>query len=196
MRWSDREAGLAGGHPGERLVAANRVGQIFVVEFAEPGLVIPHIHLRWCAGHEEVDAAFRCGRKIRQVQRRSGGQRGFGGVRHAGEDFVAHQGRQASPSQRLAHAAKKMPAAGEAQPFFTQRLWHRKIVNRRAFAVIVATGMLRQWFLRIHLFTTASRFSAALETSIQDASSGAGMDLSTLLSPTFNSWAAAAGSLE
>ena len=55
---------------------------------------------------------------------------------------------------------------------------------------------LLAWLLRLHLFITASRFSAMLETSIHAASSGAGIVLSTLLSPTFSSRTAAAGSLE
>ena len=64
----NRKTSLAGSHARQRLVAANRVGQVLVVERGEPGLVIPHVHLRRGARHEEIDATLRRGWKVRHTQ--------------------------------------------------------------------------------------------------------------------------------
>lgn len=41
----DRETGLAGGHAGERLATAHRLGQVAVEETGQGGLVVPRLEL-------------------------------------------------------------------------------------------------------------------------------------------------------
>ena len=62
-----------------------------------------------------------------------------------------------------------MPARCERLPFFTHGQRQRQVVDGRTFAAMVATcALLKLDSSRFHLFKTASRFIAALATSIQE----------------------------
>src|SRR5690242_3679573 len=71
MRGCDWEARLTGGHTGQRLVSAYGIGKIFIELARERRLVIPQVHLRWSARHEEIDCSFCLRRKIGQTMRAS-----------------------------------------------------------------------------------------------------------------------------
>src|SRR6266853_7012659 len=97
MRRSNRKTGLACGHPRKRLVAANGIGQVFVVKRGEPRLVVPQVHLRGSARHEEVDAALGRGWKVRQMKRFTARQSGTRSAGRSGENFIAQEDRQSRP---------------------------------------------------------------------------------------------------
>ena len=77
-----------------------------------------------------------------------------------------------------------MAASGELLPFFSQGKRDRQVVNRRPFAAVVTAFVVIRWIVGFHLFSTASRFMAALATIIHDASSSSCKSRSRLLSPT------------
>src|SRR4029434_5740442 len=93
-----------------------------------------------------------------------------------------------------------MSARGERLPFLTKRKRQRQIVDRGAFSAVVGAfaaikqSFLSHWFISSHLFKTASKFIAALATSIHDANSSARNSMSGRLSPTETRFTAEASS--
>src|SRR6266404_9174447 len=178
MRWRNRKARLARSHAGQRLSASHGVRQILVIATRESRLVVPQIHLRWRAGHEKIDRALGLWSKVRHVvgcrrwlriTRRSNDVRRQGAAKQSGKTC---------PAKRLAHAAEEMSARCQPLPLFTkfERDW--KVVNRGSRAAMIRTASAFFVKVRSHLFNTASRFMAALATSIHEASSSARIPLS------------------
>ena len=69
----DREALLRGGHAGEPLAFANRVGQLGAAQTVERGLIVEQVHLRGTTRLEQPDDALGLGREVGNA--RQGGER-------------------------------------------------------------------------------------------------------------------------
>lgn len=109
---------------------------------------------------------------------------------------VADQRCEAGPPERFARSAQEMSARRELFPLLTKSQRNGEIVNRGSFTAMIAavsTGYalvkIARFFVR-HLFSTESKFIAALDTSIQEANSAGGTVSSRLLSPTDSSFSA------
>src|SRR5262249_668031 len=64
LRWRDREPGLAGGHGGQPLPAADRVGKILVIPLLHLRLVVEQVELARPADHVQVDDVLGLGREV------------------------------------------------------------------------------------------------------------------------------------
>src|SRR4029077_8483883 len=132
--------------------------------------------------------------KVRNVVRRQNWLKIAGRADKSRCHGPAKQRGKTCPAKRLAHAAEEMSARCQPLPLFTKFQWDRKVVNCGSCAAVITTAAAFVVKVRSHLFNTASRFIAALATSIHEASSSGRSPLSLLLSPTFRTSSARDGS--
>ena len=116
LRRRHREPRLAAGHRGQPLAHADRVRQVLVEHGLHPGLVVPEVHLRRAAVHEQVDGPLRPGREVRQPRQPAGSPPAAAraSVRSASAAEgparpVGQQAGQRGGPQAHARAAEEMP---------------------------------------------------------------------------------------
>ena len=167
-------------HPSESLTLPGQPAfEILSKAALQRGLVVEEVELRRCADERNVDRPFRLGRDFPRLRHRGSERRGGRASRRGAgaEGPLAEQRGERRNTEAAARLAKKLPAR------------ERRIVGVK--------GVLPIGRKRVHggyLVRDSSRFITWLATSVQAASSGAGIFSRTGESPMAKSCFAAAGS--
>ena len=187
QRRGDGKSLLPGGHCGDPLAVADRVGQVLVEPVLHLGLIVEQVELRRSIGHEQPDHAFRLGGEVQGRQyavsrvlarRRAGRQQRR--IHHRGQRGRADAG----------GAASEKVAASFQQGVFLARIHERRGVGgmwQVGRALVGTNG------LTYSLVIVSSRLRIKLATMVRAASWPVSSDSLRLESPTASNLAAASG---